>query len=233
MPHGFGQVMKGTGEITSYVGNQLGSMIGSAYNSGMYHISKFSDNQVQGMRTKQDKIANPHMYEQVPFTDRSANNWIKQKYNLGKHYGKDQLKGWAFGSLLSGGMYGLSAYMTDNSDNDLSDRGVNIAKHGIAAGVDIAADAGLSAVAAGLATFGGVPGMIAGGALTAFNMFAGFAGYDAGSLAMNAMNYTEEKYNEAKTGPKFNMTQNTSMAMQRQIQNLHAAGSNLGEMMHN
>lgn len=136
------------------------------------------------------------------------------------------------GAIFSLGMYGLSAAMTDNPMNAASDRMVNAGKHTIAAGADITADVGLSAAAYGLSALGPV-GVMAGSALMAYNFLGNFVGLDAGSLSMNIMNQFDERYENDKRGPKFNMTQNTSMAMQRQVNNLHGAGSNLGEMMHN
>lgn len=233
MPHGFGDVAKGAKEVMGLGLGQMGDFVSKEYNTGMKFITKFSDQYLDDMAVKRHKVANPHLYENVPFTGRKEGNWFQQKGNQAAHYTKDQFKGWGIGAGLSVGLYGLSAVMSDNTDADAGDRMVNYSKHAIAAGADLTVDAGLSAVAAGLATFGGIPGMAVGAGITAFNMFAGFAGWDAGSMVMNYMNYAEGKYDEAKAGPKFNMTQNTSMAMQRQIQNMHAAGSNLGEMMHN
>lgn len=138
----------------------------------------------------------------------------------------------AKGAAISSGMYGLMAFMSDDKNAATSDRMVNYAKHGIAAGVDVASDTALSLGAGALAMTGPI-GATVGGAIMAYNMFAGFVGMDTGSLALNMMNSFDERYKQDKRGPSFDMTQNTSMALQRQIGNLHASGSNLGEMMHN
>lgn len=258
MAHGFGntpQVMKG---IFGAGKKELGSMTSNAYDAGMNFIGKMDGNFMDGIRRRQDEVANPHMYKSSVTNDygRSVpgkhmgssvtddfgnsvsngmkpNSWMTQKKNIMMDSAKGAGKGFAIGGIMSGGLYGLSAYMTDNSDNSAGDRMAHYGKHAIAAGVDMGSDLALTGLGIGLATLGGPAGVIAGSALMAFNMFAGFAGMDAGSLAMTAMNYADEQYDIAKQGPKFNMTQNTSQSMQRQIQNLHASGSNLGEMMHN
>lgn len=252
MAYGFGEVM---GEVR----NAAGKIVGGTYDSSKEALGGFFNSASQSMRASQDKIENPHKYRsnirnvtddygnsqavdmRRGFTDDygnvqgmgKSNSWIERKANLGIHETKKGLKNWGIGAAMSGGLYGLMAYATDNADNDASDRGVNAAKYAVAAGVDVAADGVLTGVAAGLATFGGPAGIVAGGAITAFNMLAGFAGLDAGSLAMRAMDYTEAEYENAKTGPKFNMTQNTAMSLQRQLGNIAQSGSNLGEMMHN
>jgi hypothetical protein len=229
MAWGLGETGKGATQVASYLGQEAINTIASPFR----FMGKYASGRTNEITKDLDRIANPHLYENVPFTGRTSNNIVKQKANLAKHFGKEQGKGFIFGSLLSGSMYGLSAYATDNPDNNAGDRMAHYGKHAIAGGVDVAADLALTGVGIGLATFGGPAGMAMAGGLQLFNMFAGFAGMDAGSIAMNVMNYADEQYDKAKTGPKFNMTQNTAMAMQRQIQNLHASGSNLGEMMHN
>lgn len=133
---------------------------------------------------------------------------------------------------FSGAMYGLSAVMTDNTDMDAGDRMSHYTKYAMAGAADVGTDLALTGVAAGLSALGPI-GAVFGGGLMAYNMFGGFFGMDAGSGLMNFMDYADTEYEKQKQGPKFNMTQNTSMALQRQIQNLHASGSNLGEMMHN
>jgi hypothetical protein len=244
---GFGAVVN---PATKQLASQLGSLAGSALAVPFDFSKKAVKGVYTGMENAQNEIADPVLkgkhggrYQSAfgdNWLERNLVNpvaphgsWARKKYNLGKHEIKTGAKGFAIGSVLSGAMYGLSAYVTDNPDNDLSDRGINVAKHAVAAGVDMVADLGLTGVAAGLATFGGPIGMMAGLGITAFNIGAGFLGMDAGSLAMNAMNHLEEQYDVAKAGPKFNMTQNTSMALQRQLSNLSMSGSNLGEMMHN
>lgn len=206
-------------------------------------LGKYSVGSFEQKRMELDRIANPQKYdpkfmksgEQLEMfsSDIKDNSYIRQKYNLTKHFGKENLKSFGIGTAISGGLYGLSAYATDDPMNSGGDRMAHYGKHAVAAGVDIASDAVLTGASVALATFGGPAGMFVAGGLQMFNMFAGFAGIDAGSIAMNVMNYAEEEYDKAKRGPKFNMTQNTAMAMQRQIQNLHASGSNLGEIMHN
>lgn len=180
-----------------------------------------------------DQIENPHLYENVPFTDRERSSFLRRKGRLAKSNFISHTKSFAIGTALSGGLYGLGAYMTDNDQASAGDRAAHYAKYAVASGVDILADSALTVASFGLATFAGPIGMMAAGGLQMFNMFAGFMGYDAGTLAMNVMDYADEQYDKNKLGPKFNMTQNTTMTMQRQIQNLHASGSNLGEMMHN
>jgi hypothetical protein len=142
------------------------------------------------------------------------------------------LKGLAFSGVIGAGLYGLSAVVSDDPTAQTSDRMVNATKHGVAFAADTASDIALTGVAAGLSLLGPT-GMMVGTALHAFNMLGGFVGMDAGSQVMKVMDYADEQYESAKNGPSFNMTENTSMAMQRQVQNMHAGGSNLGEMMHN
>jgi hypothetical protein len=259
MAHGFGDIAKkttkilgqGAKDVGQFAKDEFGGALGSAYDSSMNGIKSW----MQSRRDANESLfykplgkgefgigANSELkYQKFDGEDafktvgtgkvnqgsstRSRGTYLKNK---AKEFGKDM----KWSAILSGGLYGLSAYASDDPNAEVGDRGINIAKHGVAAGVDLGADALLTGVATGLSMLGPLGG-IAGGALTAFNMFAGFAGLDAGSLAMNAMNYTEQEYDRVKAGPKFNMTQNNSMAMQRQIQNLHASGSNLGEMMHN
>lgn len=146
-----------------------------------------------------------------------------------KGFGKDIGKG----ALFSGAMYGLGAFATDNADNDMSDRLTNTTKYGAAFAADVAGDAVLTGIGTALGAFGGVYGKMAQGAITAFNFGSNLLGIDAGSMVMHGFDHAEEQYYKAKDGPKFDMTGNKSQAMQRQIQNLHASGSNLGEMMHN
>lgn len=156
----------------------------------------------------------------------------KSKTNLLKNQAGDALKSLKWSALLGGGLYGLSAWISDDSRMDTSDRMVNGVKHGAAFAADLASDTVLTGVAMGLSTLGPY-GMVAGAALNAFNIVGGFMGVDAGSMVMRGMDYADEQYESAKRGPQFNMTKNTSMALQRQLQNMHASGSNLGEMMHN
>lgn len=239
MAWGLGETGKGAAQVASYLGGEAVNTIASPFR----FMGKYASGRTDEITKELDRIANPHRYdrkfiksgEQLEMfsSDIKENSYGRQKWNLAKHFGKEQGKSFLYGSLLSGSMYGLSAYATDNPDNNAGDRMAHYGKHAIAGGVDIAADAALTSVGIGLATFGGPAGMAIAGGLQLFNMFAGFAGMDAGSIAMNVMNYADEQYDKAKTGPKFNMTQNTAMAMQRQIQNLHASGSNLGEAMHN
>lgn len=135
-------------------------------------------------------------------------------------------------TAFSGAMYGLSAVMTDDGTMDGGDRMAHYTKHAMAGAADVTADLALTGVAAGLSMLGPL-GAVAGGGLMAYNLLGGFFGIDAGSGVMNFMDYADTQYEKQRRGPKFPMTQNTSMAMQRQVQNLHASGSNLGEMMHN
>ena len=135
-------------------------------------------------------------------------------------------------AAFSGAMYGLSAVMTDDTSADHGDRMAHYAKHGVAATADVGADIGLG-LAASVISKAGPWGAVVGGGIMAYNLLGGFFGLDAGSGVMNMMNYADEEYEKQRQGPKFNMTQNTSMALQRQLQGLHANGSNLGEMMHN
>ena len=157
--------------------------------------------------------------------DRSVGNAIKKQ---AKDFGKVMKAA----PIISGAMYGLSAFLTDDPTKSGGDRLYNQYKHAAALTADVISDFTLTTVAAGLAMTGPL-GMMAGTAITAFNIAGGLMGVDAGSLVMRGMDYAEEEYERAKSGPKFNMTKNTSMALQRQIQNMHASGSNLGEMMHN
>ena len=136
------------------------------------------------------------------------------------------------GAIFSGAMYGFMGYMSDNPQNAASDRMVNIGKHGIAAAADVGADTAFSAAALGLSMFGPL-GVAAGAGLMAYNFVGNLIGIDAGSVALNVMNHFDERYEQDTRGTKFNMTENTSMALQRQVSNLQGAGSNLGEMMHN
>jgi hypothetical protein len=161
------------------------------------------------------------------------NRWSKHLDENPKSF-KDlySLKSIGVTAGIGAAMYGLSAVMTDDTSADAGDRMSHYVKHGVAGAADVTADLALTGVAAGLTAFGPV-GALLGGGLMAYNMLGGFFGMDAGTGVMNLMNYADEKYEEQRQGPKFNMTQNTSMAMQRQISNLHANGSNLGEMMHN
>lgn len=234
MPHGFGEVAKGAAQVAGYAGRQLGNVVGSTYNSGMDFIGSYGKTYMQNLKNERDLIANPAITGKYGGKLQSGFNdsFRKRQGNLFTHYAKDHGKGFLIGGALTTGMYGLGAWATDNPDNSAGDRMANVAKYGVAAGVDTIADLGLSIAATGLSMLGPA-GVIAGGALQAFNIGAGLFGVDAGSLAMNIMNYADEEYDRVKQGPKFNMTQGTSMAMQRQIQNLHASGSNLGEIMHN
>lgn len=231
MAWGLGTKSVATGAMQ--VGSHLVGQAADVMTSPFRFMGKYAMGRHQDISKEIDKIANPHLYEKIPFTGRESNNFLTRKKNLAKHFGKENLKSLGVGAVISSSMYGLSAYATDNDMNSPGDRMAHYAKHGIAGGIDVMADAALTGVSFGLATFGGPAGMALAGGIQAFNMFAGFAGIDAGSIAMNVMNYAEEEYDKAKRGPKFNMTENTAMAMQRQIQNLHASGSNLGEMMHN
>lgn len=145
---------------------------------------------------------------------------------------KNFLKDVGKGALFSGAMYGLGAYATDNADNDMSDRLVNTTKYGAAFAADVAGDTLLTGVAKVAGMFGPT-GRAVGAAITAFNFGSNLLGIDAGSMLMHGWDHAEDQYYKVKEGPKFDMTGNKSQAMQRQIQNLHASGSNLGEMMHN
>jgi hypothetical protein len=241
-----GLVELGGSAITQGVSGMLGHMK-SSYSANGGLMGRL-DRSMNGIRKTQAQIENPLMKLKGENLDEMSSRYVRKnnpmknmdpgsgtkQFNLFKHHAKDSWKNFKIGTVMSGGLYGLSAYMSDNENASAGDRMANVVKHGVAGTVDVAADFGLTTVAAGLATFGGPGGVVAGGVLMAFNMFAGFAGLDAGSLAMTAMNYADGEYDTAKAGKsKFNMTENTSMAMQRQIQNLHASGSNLGEMMHN
>lgn len=233
MAHGFGEVIGNAKKVA-------GETLGTAYDTSKDAISKAGSGFIDNIRKRQDRIANPPMVAKYGDSRygkehqfQFQNSWLDRKSRIAAHELKTGAKSFGIGAVLSGGLYGLMAYATDNSDNDAADRGVNVAKYGVAAAADIAADGVLTGVAAGLATFGGPAGIITGGALTAFNMFAGFGGVDAGSMAMKLMDYTEEKYDEVRNGTKFNMTQNTAMSLQRQLGNIAQAGSNLGEIMHN
>lgn len=143
------------------------------------------------------------------------------------------LKNVARTAAFSGSMYGLSAVLTDSSENSASDRMIHYSKHAVGGAVDAASDLTLGAVGGALATFGGLPGAIVGGGIMAYNFLGGFFGADTGSIAMNAMNQLEERYDADRQGPQLKMTENTSMALQRQLSNLHASGSNIAETMHN
>ena len=255
MAHGFGAILGlGTREIFNRGLNTAGSAISGGLRTVGGTTRRIAGGLYDAAAESQNKIANPHLYEsdnrfykdkfgnKLPKSgmdsgggrNLSPNSWLEQKTRIGAHELKTGIKGWAFGGVLSSGLYGLSAWATDDASMATSDRMYNATKHGIAATVDITADAGLTAVGIGLATFGGPIGMMAGMGIQAFNMFAGFAGIDAGSIAMKLMDYAEEEYQTAKNGgSKFNMTNNTSMAIQRQLSNIAMSGSNLGEMMHN
>jgi hypothetical protein len=228
-----GNVLKGTGEVAGHLAGEAFSTLTSPLN----FIRKHGQNSYLKKEKELDKIATP-VSEGKYGTNRqfafSNQGFGKDRTSrLAKHFTKDQFKGFGYGLGISSGVYGLVGYATDNNMNNAGDRMAHYGKHAVALGADIASDITLSVAAAGIATLGGPAGVFVAGGLKMFNMFAGFAGIDAGSIAMNVMNYADEEYERRKSGPTINMTQNTSMALQRQIQNMHASGSNLGEMMHN
>lgn len=240
-----GRVAHGAAEVVGYAAGTATSFLRKETGSFFGSMKKASDKYVENYRQRRDEIAKGIKTDSkgIKYSEYGQDNFIKdyyaprgskrrEFYNLAAHELKDAGKGLKYSAILGGAMYGLSAYATDNSDNDMSDRAVNIGKHGVALAADLAGDTAIAGIGMGLAMFGPM-GALAGGALNIANMAAGLMGYDAGSIAMNIMNYGEEAYEKARSGPKFNMTQNTSMALQRQIQNMHASGSNLGEMMHN
>ena len=239
------RVMKGAKDVLGYGASQLGGFMSTQLSSFKSSMGKVSNNYMEAYKQKRSDIANDTLtgkyggkysssFDDGPFmrTAMPQGSRRRQFYNLAAHDMKDMGKGLGVSAALGGAIYGLSAFATDNSDNDMADRGVNFAKHGVALTADLAGDTAIAGIGMGLAMFGPA-GALAGGALNVANIAAGLMGYDAGSIAMNIMNYGEEAYDKARNGPKFNMTQNTSMALERQIQNLHASGSNLGEMMHN
>jgi hypothetical protein len=137
------------------------------------------------------------------------------------------------GLLMSGGMYGLMAYASDDASKSTGDRAASVGKHGIAAVVDATADFALSGVADGIGMLGPY-GMMAAAGIRAYNFGANFVGLDLGSLALRAMDSMDERYNQDRGGgKKFSLSENSSMALQRQISNIHQSGSNMAEVMHN
>jgi hypothetical protein len=239
------RVMKGAKDVLGYGAGQLGGFMSKEYSSFKGSIGKASDKYIEGYKQRRSDIAQGVKTDSkgIRYSEYSEDNFLKdyyaprgskrrEFYNTAVHNAKDMGKGLGVSAALGGAIYGLSAFATDNSDNDMSDRGINFAKHGVALGADLAGDTAIAGIGMGLSMLGPM-GALAGGVLNVANIAAGLMGYDAGSIAMNVMNYAEEAHDKARNGPKFNMTQNTSMALERQIQNLHASGSNLGEMMHN
>ena len=218
----------------AYGGAQVaGHLLGQAVGIPFRAVRNFALGAYERNLKELSKIKNPHMYENVPFTGRSESNFFKQQARVGWDQTKGGLKSFAYGTVISGAMYGLGSYATDDPQKSHGDRMAHYSKYAVAGAIDVGSDLALTGVSIGLATFGGPAGAMVAGGLQMFNMFAGFAGMDAGSLAMSVMDYADQEYDKDKMGKKFNMTQNTSMAMQRQIQNMHGSGSNLGEMMHN
>ena len=254
MGHGFGIVKEFTKETFGGLGTAVG------YDSSMEAVEKYKTKKViqaddaetalwykDGKSPIQGRSIGEHIaisygkdgsvvkgsqnpaFTEVTYDFKGPKSPGRYALNKAKGFGKDIGKG----ALFSGAMYGLSAFATDNADNEASDRMTNVAKHGAAFAADVAGDAVLTGIGTALGTFGGAYGKMAQGAITAFNFGSNLLGIDAGSMMMRTWDYAEEQYYKAKEGPKFDMTGNKSQAMQRQIQNLHASGSNLGEMMHN
>lgn len=146
---------------------------------------------------------------------------------------------------LSMGLYGLMGFLEDNKMDNASDRMITYGKNLTAGVVDTTSDLamtgiGVAAESAGIALAGmtgwtglAMAGTGVGVALTAYSLLGNLFGIDPGSLVKKGLDQADEMYETAKYGPKFDMTRNTSMAMQRQLQNLHASGSNMAEMLHN
>jgi hypothetical protein len=134
---------------------------------------------------------------------------------------------------LSAGLYGLMAYGMDDPSRATGDRIASAGKYMTAAAIDTASDLTLTAVAGGLSMLGPV-GVAAAAGITAYNVIGNFVGIDAGSLALRAMDAMDERYEADRNGgKKFQLGENSSMALQRQISNIHQSGSNMAEMMHN
>lgn len=129
---------------------------------------------------------------------------------------------------FSGAAYGAGAFMTQDPNNGLAENTAHYAKWGIAGSLDAATDVGLTLAAS--AMFGPMGAIAAGVGL----MAAGIMGVDPGSLALEAMDGMDNMYNRMNNrGRNFQLSENSAQLMQRQIQNLQGAGSNVAEMMHN
>lgn len=176
-------------------------------------------------RKATDAIIGGDVEQFYKYTSKSTKEMGKAVWHSG---GGEVLK---YGGI-SAAIYGGLAYMSDDKTQSAGDRMFNYAKYGSAAAIDTTASLGLSAIAAGLSTLGPL-GMVAGAGLEAYNLLSPFLGIDPGTVVLNTFEKLEERYEKDRNGPQFNMTQNTSMALQRQLQNLHASGSNVAEMLHN
>lgn len=235
MPHGFGEgfkniVKQGAGEVWNGTRTVLGKGTSKARDAAKGYVNNIREERAANSLFR-GKAAEGLMRDRVRSTgigkaiDSRAANLLDDSVK--------GAKGLMFSAALAPIMYGISALATDPGGAvSPGDRMHHYNKHMVAAGVDVASDVAMTGVAIGLAQFGPY-GQIAAGALTAYNVVSGFVGWDLGTLSMNFMDAADQEYESRKQGPKFNMTQNTSMAMQRQMQNLHASGSNIAEMMHN
>lgn len=195
--------------------------ISSAFKTTLHHGSS----SLRYERKATDALLGGDFKDFYRYSSKSGKEMGKAVWNAG---GREVAK---YGAI-SGAIYGGLAYMTDDKTKSAGDRMFHYTKYGMAAAVDTGTSLGLSAVAAGLSTLGPM-GMMAGAGLEAINLVAPFLGFDPGSIMLNTFEKLEERYDQDRNGPRFNMTQNTSMALQRQLQSLHASGSNIAESMHN
>ena len=257
MPHGFGTKAGIAGKLVGNVGNLAWQLTKGAVEFGSEGIRagadvvrRSSDTFMDGIRTSQynqgmneapkhprGKHGNVRPASQVGDLSNAKFNDIRGKHSSTLRFKKEsisQLKGFGVGTGISMGMYGLMAYASDPGDAvDAGDRMNHYAKNAVGLAADIASDAVLTGIGTVAALTLGPAGAVIAGGITAFNIAGGFLGIDAGTQAMKFMDYADQEYDNRKNGPKFNMTQNSSMAMQRQIQNLHGSGSNMAEQMHN
>jgi hypothetical protein len=145
-------------------------------------------------------------------------SWAFKK--AAKSFGRDT----AINTAITGGMYGgLSMMTADEATNEPA----HYAKWGIAAGVDVGWDIGVTAAAT-------MMNPVASGLVMAGNIAAGLMGVDPASMALEAMDSMDASFDRMAGKEKgYHGTQASSQMIQRQVQNLHGAGSNVAEMMHN
>jgi hypothetical protein len=140
---------------------------------------------------------------------------------------KGAMKGMAVNAAVTGVMFGGVGYMTSDESNNKAAHGM---KWATAAGIDIAADIGLTA-AVGMTI--GLTSPIGAGILIA-DTVTDMMGLDFSTAALTAMDAMDDSYDRmTQQGGHYKMSQGSAQAMQRQIQNLQGSGSNVAEMMHN
>lgn len=127
--------------------------------------------------------------------------------------------------LTVAGYAGMAVSTEDQADN----KAIHYAKYGTALGIDIVQDSVLNW---GLTAASKLPGLkMMGGPL---GMGIQIAANALGPGFIAAFDHMDEKYNQMRNkGQNYQMSQSSAQAMQRQMQNLQGAGSNLAEMMHN